>query len=98
MSFALRFTNEARDVLASLTAPQYATKLKKVRKALAQLQQDPKYPGLNSHKYSSIKGTSGDEVWDSYVENHTPGAWRIFWHYGPDAGQITVLTIGPHPE
>jgi hypothetical protein len=40
------------------------------------------------------------KVWDSYVENRTPGAWRIFWQYGPDeAGLrvITVLYIGPHP-
>ena len=76
---------------------QYAAKLKKVRKALGLLQTNPRHPGLNSHKYTSLHGASGEDVWDSYVENNTPAAWRIFWHYGPGDGQITVVTIGPHP-
>jgi hypothetical protein len=42
------------------------------------------------------------KVWDSYVENRTPSAWRIFWHFGPDEPEaqlpvITVLAMGPHP-
>ncbi|MGQ0717546.1 MAG: hypothetical protein ACT4NP_09575 [Pseudonocardiales bacterium] len=44
------------------------------------------------------------KVWDSYVENRTPGAWRIWRMYGPDeirdnqtVAVITVLGIGPHP-
>lgn len=32
----------------------------------------------------------------SYVENNTPGAWRIFWEYGPGARQITVLAVSKH--
>ncbi|GAA0597935.1 hypothetical protein HPO96_20880 [Kribbella sandramycini] len=95
--FKLVFTREAREVLEDLTSPQYAVKLKKVRKALGQLERDPRYPALNSHKYSSLHGSAGEEVWDSYVENHTPGAWRIFWHYGPSEDTITILTLGPHP-
>lgn len=94
----LRFTKEALRVLEDLKAPQYAKKLKKVRKALAQLEQDPRYPALNSHKYTSLTGETGADVWDSYVENNTPGAWRIFWHYGPDPDCLTVITIGPHPN
>jgi hypothetical protein len=94
----LVFTNEARSVLNNLASqPQYEKKLRKVRKALAFLENDPRHPGLNSHKYTSLRGEAGQDVWDSYVENHTPGAWRIFWHYGPDDHQITVITIGPHP-
>lgn len=34
----------------------------------------------------------------SYLENRTPAAGRLFWAYGPDAGDITVLAIEPHPE
>lgn len=98
MTFKLKFSREAASVLADLAAQQqYAKKLKKVRKALGLLQDDPRYPGLNSHKYSSLSGAQGEDVWDSYVENNTPAAWRIFWHYGPDESVITVLTIGPHP-
>lgn len=94
----LRFTPEAKAVLKSLEAAQYANKLRKVRKALAHLEQDPKYPGLNSHKYQSIKGADGSDVWESYVENRTPGAWRIFWQYGREADTIVITTIGPHPD
>lgn len=94
----LRFTKEAARVLEDLESPQYSKKLKKVRKALAQLERDPGYPALNSHKYTSLRGERGEAVWDSYVENHTPGAWRIFWHYGPDPDCLTIITVGPHPD
>lgn len=94
----LRFTPEAAEVLRDLESAQNAKKLKRVRKALGLLQTNPRYPSLHSHKYSSITGLNGEDVWDSYVENHTPGAWRIFWCYGPAADTITILTIGPHPE
>lgn len=94
----LRFTPEAAQVLADLDAKaQHVRKLRKVRKALAHLESDPRHPGLRSHKYVSMRGIAGQDVWDSYVENQTPAAWRIFWHYGPGEDEITVLTIGPHP-
>lgn len=97
--FKLRFTREAATVLKDLAgSKQYEPKLKKVRKALALLEQDPTYPGLRSHKYTSLHGANGEDVWDSYVENHTPSAWRLYWHYGPASGEITVVTIGPHPD
>lgn len=97
--FKLRFTREAASVLEDLAATkQYAPKLKKVRKALALIEQDPTYPGLRSHKYSSLHGANDEDVWDSYVENNTPSAWRIFWHYGPGAAEITIVTISAHPD
>ena len=94
----LRFTREAVRVLDDLKHPNYVTKLKKVRKTLALLEHNPRHPGLNSHKYQSIKGQDGSDVWESYVGYRTPGAWRIFWQYGPDHNQITIITIGPHPD
>jgi hypothetical protein len=94
----LQFAPAARDTLKDLEAQaQYEKKLRKVRKALGLLQRDPRYPGLNSHKYVSLHGANGEDVWDSYVENNSPAAWRIFWHYGPDEDVITILVIGPHP-
>lgn len=104
--YALRFTDDARKTLERLQSGGRSTeaKLKKVRKALGFLQQDPLYPGLNSHQYESFPGHGTDKVWDSYVENRTPAAWRIYWWYGPDEKNangeplpvITVLLIGPH--
>ncbi|PXX54571.1 hypothetical protein DFR70_12412 [Nocardia tenerifensis] len=104
MAYELRFAPAAADALHSLTQrPNTATKLRKVRKALGLLQTDPLYPGLNSHRYQNFPGLEKEKIWDSYIENHTPGAWRVYWMYGPDierAGEpisiITVLAIGPH--
>ncbi len=97
-SFTLRVTDEARQVLADLAgSAQYEAKLRKVGRTLSRIETNPRHPGLKSHKYDSIAGLGGEEVWESYVENRTPSAWRVFWHYGPGAGVITIVTIGPHP-
>jgi len=97
--FKLKYADEASDVIADLAAKrQYADKLAKVRKALRLLREaGPSYPGLQSHRYQSIKGPNGEEVWESYAENRTPSAWRIWWSYGPDEDMITIVAIGPHP-
>lgn len=96
--FELKFTKVAKDQLESLSRDgHHEKKLSKVRRALGRLQNNPMHPGLNSHKYSSMAGPNGEEVWDSYVENKTPSAWRVFWHYGPGKRVITILTITPHP-
>lgn len=95
--FTLLYTREAEKVIEDLRgAKQHATKLKKVRKALRLLEQaGPRHPGLNSHAYQSVPGPDGATLWESFVENRTPGAWRIWWIYGPEADQITIVTMGP---
>ncbi|WP_125613155.1 hypothetical protein [Specibacter cremeus] len=99
MAFDLLFTPEAEAALDLLRSDGHLEKkLRKVQRALGRLQQDPRYPGLSSHKYSSLSGVNGEEVWDSYVENNTPSAWRIYWHYGPGRNVITVFAITPHPK
>ncbi len=98
--FTLVYTSETEKVLGELKAgtTKDATKLKKVRKALRLLEQaGPRHPGLHSHPYHSVPGPAGATVWESYVENKTPSAWRIWWIYGPTADHITVVTVGPHP-
>ena len=73
-------------------------KYRKLQKTVRLLRDvGPRHPGLNSHKYSSFTGPNGEEVWESYVENKTPGAWRLFWMYGPGADMITLISVGPHP-
>lgn len=97
-AFALVYTDEALRVLDDLAKPTYATKLKKVRKTLRILRDvGPSHPGLNSHKYQSLTGPAGEEVWESHIENRTPGAWRLWWLCGREPDTLTVLTIGPHP-
>ena len=38
------------------------------------------------------------EYWQSYLENNTPAASRLFWVYGPDQQEITIIGLEPHPE
>lgn len=40
----------------------------------------------------------GFKVFQSYLENNVPAAGRIFWAYGPEKAQITILAIEPHPD
>lgn len=95
--FTIATTREFARVAAGIkqSDPRRYRKVQKTVRLLRDV--GPRHPGLNSHKYSSITGPNGEEVWESYVENITPGAWRLFWIYGPDAGMITLISIGPHP-
>jgi hypothetical protein len=98
VTFELLFTDQADADLDSLeTDASLAKRLKAVRKALALLETNPRHPGLKTHKFSSLKGPGGEEVFEAYAENKTPAAWRVFWYYGPDKKQITILAITPHP-
>ncbi len=71
---------------------------KKLVKALTFLGQNPRHPGLRSHEIDDLTNKFGLKVFQSYLENNTPAAGRLFWAYGPDQGDITVLAIEPHPE
>lgn len=97
--FNLIYTPSALAVLNELVAKaRYKVKAKKVAKTLRLLeQQGPSHPGLETHLYRSIKGPNGEPLWESYVENKTPSAWRIWWVYGPGSDTLTIITIGPHP-
>ena len=67
-------------------------------KAMFLLSQDPRHPGLRSHEIAALTTRYGMKVWESYLENNTPKAGRIFWVYGPAQGDITVIGIEPHPN
>jgi hypothetical protein len=72
---------------------------KQVHKTLSLLQSNPKHPGLQTHKYTSIENPYDKEqkVFEAYAQNKTPGAYRIFWCYGPGKKEITIIAITPHP-
>ena len=70
----------------------------RLNKALRSLVEDPHYPGLQSHEIFALTKRYGRKVFESYLENNTPGAGRIFWVYGPAEGEITVIGMMPHPE
>lgn len=98
MPFRLEFTNEAEANLSELESDAGLSKrLKAVRKALGYLETNPRHPGLQTHKFSSLAGPRGEEVFEAYAENRTAAAYRIFRHYGPGKDVITILAITPHP-
>ncbi len=72
-------------------------KFKRVTRCLAKLEHDPTHPGLSSHPYINLRGPLGETIWESYVENRSPSAWRVWWYYGPGKGEITLFDLGPHP-
>lgn len=71
---------------------------KKLVKTLEYLEVNPRHNSLESHEIASLTRRYGVKVWQSYLENRTPAAGRIFWVYGPDKGEITILAVEPHPE
>ena len=73
-----------------------AVRVKAVEKTLSFLA-NPKHPGLQSHEFTSLHGPHGEKVFESYAQQNTPAAYRIFWHYGPHRKQITVVSITAHP-
>jgi hypothetical protein len=98
MSFQLLFTHQASNDLAELEKDTALSKrLKAVRETLGYLETNPRHPSLNTHKYSSLKGINGEEIFEAYAENNMPAAYRIFWYYGLNKKEITILTITPHP-
>src|ERR1039458_865762 len=71
---------------------------KKLVKALGYLEVNPRHNSLESHEIDPLTRRYGVKVWQSYLENETPAAGRIFWAYGPERSEITVLAVEPHPE
>lgn len=96
MRFYLKFTAEAKATLTNLSQNE-PKKYQKVLKTLGLMEVNLRHPSLKTHKYTSLKGLLGEEVFEAYVENKTPGAYRVFWYYGPNRDEITILTITHHP-
>ena len=80
--------------------------LKQVKKTLGYLETNLRSKSLQTHKYESLTRRYEIEVFEAYAQQNTPGAYRVFWHYGPDEidenGKrlpiITIVAITPHPE
>jgi hypothetical protein len=101
----LRFTDESAGQLKALAAdPARRGLYKQVLKTLGLVELNISHPGLNTHEYRSLEGVRGERVWEAYAQNQTPGAYRVFFHYGPDEGSggkripiVTIVAITPHP-
>ena len=71
---------------------------KKWGNALKKLAENPMYPSLQTHEISDLTRRYGMKVWQSYLENKTSKARRMYWVYGPDYQEITIIGLEPHPE
>lgn len=97
-TFEIIFTVKADKQLGALeNSKGKKAACKAVRKTLGLMETNLRHPSLNTHEFHSLEGENGEKVFESYAQNRTPGAYRIFWHYGPWKKQITVVAIVPHP-
>lgn len=98
VSFYLTLSKNAEEQLDVLKADSANPKrYKAVIKALRLLEQNPKHPSLNTHEFSSLSRKYGIKIYEAYAENNTPGAYRIFWYYTENKGEIAIILITPHP-
>jgi len=72
---------------------------KQVHKCISLLQDNPRHPGLQTHEFTAIPHPfdGRQKVFEAYAQHRTPGAYRVFWCYGPGKGEITIIAITPHP-
>jgi len=94
----LLFTPQADNDLKELEAdPSKKRVLKAVRKTLGLMETNLRHPSLQTHQYQSLKGPNGEKVFEAYAQQNTPGAYRVFWYYGPGRKELTIVAITPHP-
>jgi hypothetical protein len=105
--FVLYWTDSAKESYNFLkNHPSEKKQYKAVKKCIQLLAANPRHPGLHTHEFKSLKGPDGRKIFEAYAQQNTPGAYRVFWFYGPDeTGKdkkripvITILAIVPHPD
>jgi hypothetical protein len=72
---------------------------KQVKKCIDLLLENPRHPGLNTHQFKSLPNpyNEKEKVFEAYAQQNISAAYRVFWCYGPEQGQITILAITSHP-
>ncbi len=63
------------------------------------LRANPRHPGLQTHEFHSLEHPYDPQgkVFEAYAQHKTPGAYRVFWCYGPGKGELTVIAVTPQP-
>lgn len=106
MTRQLQFTNEAAETLARLRKnPAQQGLCRQLLKTLGLMETNLRHPSLNTHVFESLKGPNGEKIFEAYAQNNTPGAYRVFFYYGPDiiSGKerrpvLTIFALVPHPK
>jgi len=103
----LRFAPVADEQLTNIeNDSSLKSALKQVRKTLGYLETNLRSKSLQTHEYEPLTRRYGVKVFEAYAQQNTLGAYRVFWHYGPDeineSGKripiITIVAIIPHPD
>jgi len=90
---------EAREKSRRKKATRDEGLFKQVQKCIKLLQQNPRHPSLQTHEFEAMLNPyrKDQKVFEAYVQQITSGAYRVFWCYGPEKGDLTIIAITPHP-
>lgn len=96
---AAKFAAENRKKVGKTGASREEGLFEQVLKTLDLLATNARHQGLRTHKYSEIRNPirPDEPVFEAHAQNQTLGAYRVFWCYGPDKDDITIIAITPHP-
>ena len=96
--YKIFITKNAREKLFELKKDKNLNKkYNLIKKTIKFLSLNPRHISLQTHEYISLKGPNREKVFEAYIEQNTPGAYRLFWFYGPDKSEITIFSIIQHP-
>lgn len=91
-------SQQASDQLKALEIqPGQKVRSKAVKKCIGILAQNPRHPGLSTHKWKGETCPHNGEMFEAYAQNNTPGAYRVFFCYHGPGGGIFIVAITPHP-
>jgi hypothetical protein len=90
---------ETRGKTAKAKSSREEGLFRQVCKTVLLLSHNPRHPGLQTHPYHSLENPFDPraKVFEAYAQHRTPGAYRVFWCYGPGKDEITIIAITPHP-
>ena len=56
-----------------------------------------RHPGLRTHKLAGLTCPHGKDLFEAYAQNHTPGAYRVFFCYPPGVkGALLIVDVAEH--
>jgi hypothetical protein len=90
-------TGAEAQLLALMEDPSKKIPFKAVSKCIRLLAVDPRHPGLSTHKWKARTCPHGRALFEAYAQNHTAGAYRVFFCYDAPQGGILIVSIGAHP-
>lgn len=90
---------ENRKLLNKKKSSKIEGLFKQVYKTITLLSNNPRHQSLNTHEFNSLPNPINpqEKTFEAYVQNNTLAAYRIFWCYGPNKNQITIIDITSHP-